>query len=142
MEVCAHAGNATEAADLIERLAPALILMDLPPRRAEALREVQQVRASSPQVKLLVLSNGMAAPDLNRLLRAGADGWAAREDLELVADAIRDVLSGYLFISEQAAGRPGRPAKRSCEAAWAGIKRAKPVRLSRSGGKPRFAAAH
>jgi len=63
---------------------------------------IQKLRAADAQVKLLVLSMHDEALYADRVLRTGGDGYIMKEaDPEEIVHAIRDVLSGHLYVSDE-----------------------------------------
>jgi len=80
---------------------PDLVLVNLAHCEKEALRFIRDVRSLNRPIKVLAVS--MRASQANQALRAGADGYIhASEDSKELAFAIRDALSGHLYISETA----------------------------------------
>jgi DNA-binding NarL/FixJ family response regulator len=106
LRVCAGVRTCQEAASLVRELKPDLILVDASGSAKNSLQSLNTLRVRSRDTKLLVLSMKHAAAYADQVLKAGADGYLTTEDMDQVADAIRDVLAGSLFVSEQAAGCP------------------------------------
>ncbi len=80
---------------------PDLVLVNLTPCEKEGLNLIREIRSFHQQTKVLAIS--MRASHASRALRAGADGYIhADEDSKELAFAIRDVLSGHLYVSEAA----------------------------------------
>jgi DNA-binding NarL/FixJ family response regulator len=99
-------GDCDEAATLMRELNPDLVLLDAWLTNEEGVRCVKRLRAGNHDTKLLVLSMESAASFADCMLRAGASGFITLEDVDQVPDAIRDVLAGFLYVSEEVWGRP------------------------------------
>jgi DNA-binding NarL/FixJ family response regulator len=77
------------------------------------LELVREVRASKLKTKLLVLSMHDEAVYAARALRAGGDGYIMKEeDPSEVVHAIRDVLAGHIYVSDEVfEGQKKEPAR-------------------------------
>jgi DNA-binding NarL/FixJ family response regulator len=116
MIVCGEAEDAEHALTAIRSLKPDLVLVDISLPGKSGLELIKDLRARNGGVKLLVLSMHDEALYADRVLRAGGDGYIMKqEDPEEVVHAIRDVLGGHIYISEEimAGGAKGAPARGS-----------------------------
>jgi two-component system, NarL family, response regulator NreC len=100
LEVVGEAGDGREAIQRSEKLAPALILMDLSMPRmggVEAIREIKKIR---PATKILALTVNDSEEYVLASLKAGADGYILKDSthVELI-QAIRNVLAGKRVLS-------------------------------------------
>jgi DNA-binding NarL/FixJ family response regulator len=100
LEVVGEAGDGREAIQRSEKLAPALILMDLSMPRmggVEAIREIKKIR---PATKILALTVNDSEEYVLATLKAGADGYILKDSthVELI-QAIRNVLAGKRVLS-------------------------------------------
>lgn len=112
--VCGEVADAEQALEAIARLKPDLVLVDITLPGRSGLELIKDLRARNGDVKLLVLSMHDEALYADRVLRAGGDGYIMKEeDPGEVVDAIRDVLSGRIYVSEQvvAGGKKGSQAR-------------------------------
>ena len=99
--VCGEAGTATEAFSQITELRPDLVLVDITLPDKSGLELIKELRQSGSKAKLLVLSMHDEALYAERVLRAGGDGYIMKqEDPEEIIRAIRDVLGGRIYVSE------------------------------------------
>jgi len=113
LSVCGSAGNAPQALKAISRLKPDLVLVDLSLPGKSGLQLINDVRATHQKVKLLVISMHDEALYADRVLRAGADGYIMKqEDPQEVVHAVRDVLDGHIYVSEDLFASPAKPARR------------------------------
>ena len=90
------------------RLKPHLVVVDISLPGMSGLELIKELRARNGGVKLLVVSMHDEALYADRVLRAGGDGYIMKqEDPEEIVHAIRDVLDGHIYVSEEVlAGRP------------------------------------
>jgi DNA-binding NarL/FixJ family response regulator len=113
LEVCGHAGSAEAAFKEITRLRPDIVLVDISLPGKNGLTLIKELRAFNRQIKLLVVSMHDEALYANRVLRAGGDGYIMKqEDPEEVVDAIRDVLAGHIYVSEEVLMGNEKPARK------------------------------
>ena len=116
LTVCGEAADAEAALEAIRGLKPDLVLVDISLPGKSGLELIKDLRARNGGVKLLVLSMHDEALYADRVLRAGGDGYIMKqEDPEEVVDAIRDVLGGHIYVSDEimAKGTKGAEARRS-----------------------------
>jgi DNA-binding NarL/FixJ family response regulator len=116
LSVCGEAGDAEQAFEAIARLKPDLVLVDISLPGKSGLELIKDIRAANSGVKLLVLSMHDEALYADRVLRAGGDGYIMKqEDPEEVVHAIRDVLAGHIYVSDEimAGGAKGALARGS-----------------------------
>jgi DNA-binding NarL/FixJ family response regulator len=108
--VCGQAGSAAQAMRAIPGLDPALILVDITLPGKTGLDLIKEVRAVNRKVKMLVVSNHDEALYADRVLRAGGDGYIMKqEDPEEIINAIRDVLEGRSYVSEEVMAAAQKP---------------------------------
>jgi DNA-binding NarL/FixJ family response regulator len=102
LTVCGKAGTAEQAAEAIGELKPDLVLVDITLPGKNGLQLIKELRAVDRKIKLLVVSMHDEALYADRVLRAGGDGYVMKqEDPEEIVHAIRDVLSGHIYVSEE-----------------------------------------
>lgn len=120
---CGEAGTLAEASRLLEHRKPNVLLVDLHLSDGNALDLIEFLRPQFPQLVILVLSHCNAVAEAEKALRAGANGYLLKHDAsEEMLDAIRALLIGKLYVSQEVAGRmlakllhlPAFPANKSC----------------------------
>lgn len=74
-EVVGEAGDGFEALDLIRRVHPDLVLMDVNMPRMDGIQAMQAIRAQQIEVHVLMLTISQNDEDLLGAIRAGADGY-------------------------------------------------------------------
>jgi len=101
LTVCGEAGDAKTGLKNIRHLKPDLAVVDLGLPGKSGLELIKEIRTARLPVKLLVVSMFDEALYAQRVLRAGGDGYIMKqEDPEEIISAIRDVLAGHIYVSE------------------------------------------
>lgn len=111
LKICGEAGTMPVALREIKRLKPDLVLVDITLPGKSGLELIKDLRKRDRKVKLLVLSMHDEALYADRVLRAGGDGYIMKqEDPDEIVHAIRDVLNGHVYVSEEVFGVSSRVA--------------------------------
>ncbi len=98
--VCGEASNAEQALSRIGRLRPHLAMVDISLHGSNGIELTKAIRASAPRTAILMLSMHDESLYTERALRAGARGYVMKQEPpETVLEAIREVLSGGLYLS-------------------------------------------
>jgi DNA-binding NarL/FixJ family response regulator len=118
LEVCGEAGDFEAGLKGIKKFKPDLVLVDLELPDKSGLDLIKKVRSLKIPVKMLVVSMYDEALYADRVLRAGGDGYIMKEESpEEIIRAIRDVLDGHIYVSEEVmtgnAQAPVKPAPKS-----------------------------
>jgi DNA-binding NarL/FixJ family response regulator len=101
LDVCGEADSAEAARQLISSARPDLAIVDLSLAQGTGLDLIRSLRESLPTLPVLVLSMHDEALFAERVLRAGARGYIMkREAITGLVGAIRQVLSGRIYVSE------------------------------------------
>lgn len=102
LEICGEAGDYENGLGGVKRLKPDLVLVDLELPGKSGLDLIKKIRALKLPVKLLVVSMYDEALYADRVLRAGGDGYIMKEESpDEILHAIRDVLDGHIYVSEE-----------------------------------------
>ncbi|WP_119153394.1 response regulator transcription factor [Caldimonas tepidiphila] len=105
MEVVAQAGGGREAVQLVERLRPDVVVMDVSMPDLDGAEATERLHASCPEVRVLALTRHADQGYLRRLLRAGATGYVLKKSAaEALVGAIRTVGDGGTWIDPALAG--------------------------------------
>lgn len=90
IEVVAEASDGQEALELVAELSPDVVLLDLSMPRLDGLEAAERLRASHPDLRIIVLS-GYPSDAMRALaLAAGADAYIEKgPDLSQIEDAVR-----------------------------------------------------
>ena len=102
LEVCGGAGDAPEALEKIAALKPDLVLTDITLPGKSGLELIKDIQAQHPRALVLVLSMHDETLYAERVLRAGGRGYIMKEEGgKKIAQAIRQVLDGQIYVSEK-----------------------------------------
>jgi DNA-binding NarL/FixJ family response regulator len=117
LEICGEAGDYEKGIKGIQRFKPDLVLVDLELPGKSGLDLIKKVRSSKQDVKMLVVSMYDEALYADRVLRAGGDGYIMKEESpDEIISAIRDVLDGHIYVSEEVMEGPAQePVKITAE---------------------------
>ncbi len=104
LTVCGEAETAPQALAAIAELAPEVAIVDLSLRDSSGIELIKDLKEACPRVAVLVLSMHEESHYAERALRAGARGYLMkRETTRTVIAAIRQVLEGKLYLSDNVA---------------------------------------
>jgi DNA-binding NarL/FixJ family response regulator len=102
--VCGEAEDCHQAMAVAANTQPHLALIDLMLKNSSGLELVKDISQCYPKLKILVLSMHDETIVAERAVRAGAHGYIAKKEPSVkIMQAIRQVLRGEIYWSEQAA---------------------------------------
>lgn len=102
LHVCGEAADIAEAKQLLRQVPADVLLLDLKLRDGNGLDLIKYVKRKYPTVRVLVCSMHDEKFYGERVLRAGASGYINKQDAAAaIVEAIRQVLNGKLFFSEE-----------------------------------------
>jgi DNA-binding NarL/FixJ family response regulator len=105
-EVCGEAAEASFALSEYARLQPDVVIVDLALKDGSGLELIKILRGRYPEARALVHSMYDERLYADRCLRAGAMGYVNKEsDPDVVICALRSVMSGRVFLSEEMTNR-------------------------------------
>ena len=100
--VCGEAGDANQAMQRIAALKPDLAVLDISLEGKSGLELIKDIQALHPEVPILIMSMHDESLFAERVLRAGARGYVMKKaGGEAVLKAIRQVLTGKIYVSER-----------------------------------------
>lgn len=100
--VCGEADNAPLALELIQKLQPDLVLVDIALKSTSGIELIKNAKSMVPELPLLVMSMHDESVYAERALRAGAMGYIMKQEAgEKVQTAIRRVIGGELYFSDK-----------------------------------------
>lgn len=101
-EVCGEAENAQKALQLIRKLKPDLVIVDIGLDGPSGLELTKDVVALGMNIPVLIVSMYDESIYAERALRLGARGYVMKQQTyENVITAIRKILNGGIYLSEQ-----------------------------------------
>ena len=100
LEVVGELNDGQEFIEFLDNCAPHLVIMDLSMPRVGGIAATQKVKASHPQVKVLILTMHKSQEYLDQALLAGAEGYLLKEEMDReLLPAIAALRHGRTFIS-------------------------------------------
>ena len=105
LRVLGGAKDGREALDMVERLQPQVVLMDLVMPLLDGVEATRRIRRHCRDTRVLVLTGVAGSDRVLEALRAGASGMVPKTaDLGELERAIRAVAAGDLYVSPEMAG--------------------------------------
>lgn len=106
MEVCGEAEEANAAMQAIGRKKPDILIVDISLNGPDGLDLLKNIRASYPDLPVLILSMHDEAIYAERALRARANGYIMKQEAtEKVLVAVRRILNGEMYLSDRMANK-------------------------------------
>lgn len=104
--VCGQAEDASRALELLASAHPDLAIVDISLASGNGLDLVRQMRAKSPEIRILVSSMHDESLYAERALRAGARGYINKQQAtEKIVEALRRILDDRIYLSERMTDR-------------------------------------
>ncbi len=101
LHVCAEAANVADALSLVSEHKPELVTIDISLEDSNGLELVKELAYRYPELRTLVVSMHKESLFAERVLRAGAQGYITKREVdEVIVSAIRKVLSGNIYLSD------------------------------------------
>lgn len=98
-EIAGECGDGLEAARLVAKLKPDLIIMDLTMPRSNGLDAIGDIKSSSPETRILILTVHKIEEYVRACLKAGADGYLLKKSSHKeLLHAIDHVISGEPYL--------------------------------------------
>ena len=105
-EVCAEAGNAAEALELVRKERPDIVLMDITMPGRSGIEALQDIKREFPALPVLMLSIHPEDQYALRALKAGASGYLTKESApDELMKAITKAVAGGRYVTETLAER-------------------------------------
>lgn len=99
-KIVAEAADGLAAAQLVEKLKPAVLILDLNLPRLHGIEVLRQVRTTSPHTKVIILSMHNDEPYVIETLRNGAMAYILKgSESQEILQALKEVLAGRRFLS-------------------------------------------
>jgi two-component system, NarL family, response regulator len=99
MRVVAQAEDGVEAVELVKKLLPDIVLLDLRMPRLDGLEAIAQIQSGHGPSKIVVLTTFESEQDIHLSLKAGACGYLLKDTCrQTLLEAIRQVHGGKTYI--------------------------------------------
>ena len=106
LEVCGEAEEAHAAMQAIAKKRPNILIVDISLNGPDGLDLLKNIRASYPDLPVLILSMHDEAIYAERALRARANGYIMKQEAtEKVLVAVRRILNGEVYLSDRMANK-------------------------------------
>ena len=106
LEVCGEAGDMAEALKQIDATNPDLAIIDLSLAGGSGLDLIEHIKSRDKDILMLVASMHDETLYAERVLAAGARGYINKQEAqESIIHAIRQVLAGKVYLSQQMTDR-------------------------------------
>jgi len=103
-EVVGEAADGEEACDLVDELAPDVVLMDVTMPNLGGVEATKRIHATHPEVRVVMLTMHADAEVVAEAIRNGASGYLVKDcSTDEIADAIRLAANGETALSPQLA---------------------------------------
>jgi DNA-binding NarL/FixJ family response regulator len=100
MQVMAEAGDGLELMEILQKITPHLVILDISMPRLNGLVAAAKIKQLYPDIKVLILSMHRSKEYLHQALAVGVNGYLLKEDADLaIFAAIETVRRGQTFVS-------------------------------------------
>lgn len=100
MRVVGEAGDGIELLEILEKITPDLVILDISMPRLRGLAAAAKIKQLYPDVKVLILSMHRSREYLHQAIATGVNGYLLKEDADLALfAAIEMVRQGQTFVS-------------------------------------------
>jgi DNA-binding NarL/FixJ family response regulator len=104
IEIVGEAADGEEAVELVRKLRPDIVVMDISMPRMDGLQATEEIQTLRQPANVLIVSMYSDASLVRRAMDKGARGYLSKANLfSLLLDAIRTVQSGDIFMCPQLA---------------------------------------
>ncbi|MEP6758231.1 MAG: response regulator [Actinomycetota bacterium] len=102
LEVIGQARSGAEAIELVRRLAPDVVLMDIRMPEMDGIEATRRLKAARPSVGVIALSSMEEQRSVRDMLVAGATGYVLKgSDADAIVHAVREAVSGGAMLSPE-----------------------------------------
>jgi len=106
IEVVGEANNGIELIDVLHNVLPDVILMDMSMPKMDGLDATKHVVKNHPDCKILMLTMHDSRNHIERLLKAGANGYILKNTgADELKKAIESVVNGQAYYSQEVTNR-------------------------------------
>jgi DNA-binding NarL/FixJ family response regulator len=105
MEVIAEAQQGRTAIELVRKLSPHVVIMDVSMPDLNGMEAAKQISGEMPDVKIIALSMHSDSLFVTEMLKSGASGYLLKDcAFEELVQAIRTITSGKTYLSPSISG--------------------------------------
>ncbi len=100
LQVVGESADGFQLFDLIERLLPDLLLLDLYLMNLRGMETIREIKKAYPRVKMLILTTNKDKQRLEQAISVGARGYLLKEDVETeLSTAVEKIRRGRIYVS-------------------------------------------
>lgn len=100
LKIVGEAGDGLELLQLLKKLTPHLIILDISMPHLRGLEAIREIKAIHPAVKVLMLTMHNDREYLHEAISAGAQGYLLKEDADTeLFSAIQAIRHGKIYLS-------------------------------------------
>lgn len=100
LEIAAEVGDGLELLNVLQKVAPDLIILDLSMPNLRGIEAIPEIRRIRPNAKVLMLTMHKEEDYLYQAISAGANGYLLKDDAEKeLFSAIEHIKNGKIYIS-------------------------------------------
>ena len=100
LEIAAEVGDGLELLNVLQKIAPDLIILDLSMPNLRGIEAIPEIRRIRPNAKVLMLTMHKEEDYLYQAISAGANGYLLKDDAEKeLFSAIEHIKNGKIYIS-------------------------------------------
>jgi DNA-binding NarL/FixJ family response regulator len=100
LQVVGESGDGLQLPDLIDRLLPEVILLDLSLMNLRGIGTIREIKRTCPRIKILILAVDKDKQSLEQAISAGARGYLLKEDADVeLFTAIEKIRRGRIYVS-------------------------------------------
>lgn len=106
MEICGEADSAGQALAVLDKSPAHVAVVDLSLKEGNGIQLIKDLKLRHPEIRIVVSSMHEETTYAERALQAGAMAYIhKREDSHRILEAIRAVINGRIFVSDQISNR-------------------------------------
>ena len=100
LEVIGEAGNGLELLNLLNKLTPHLVILDISMPNLRGIEAIREIKGIHPDTKVLILTMHKDKEYLHQAISAGAEGYLLKEDADMeLFSAIEKIRQGKIYVS-------------------------------------------
>ena len=100
LQVVGESADGFQLFDLIDRLIPDLLLLDISLMNLRGIETVREIKKAYPRMKMLILTTNKDKQYLEQAISAGARGYLLKEDVDAeLFTAIEKIRRGRIYVS-------------------------------------------